>query len=93
MAKVYIGDANTDILLDCGINVTAAQSRRISVLKPNGDQLDWPAFLSGTNLIGYTTNADTFDMAGTWKLQAHVIIGQGEWRGETAKLTVYASFD
>jgi hypothetical protein len=93
MAKVYLNDANTDILLDCGIDVTAAQMREISVLKPNGDQVEWPAFLSGTNLIGYTTNVDTFDMAGSWRLQAHVIIGQGEWRGETATLTVYAPFN
>jgi hypothetical protein len=93
MAKVYINDANTDILLDCGRDVSTAMLREINVLKPNGDQEVWPAFLSGTNLIGYTTNADTFDMAGTWKLQAHIIIGQGEWRGETATLTVYAPFN
>lgn len=92
MTKVYIGDAGTVITLDCGTDISAATAREIEVRKPDGSTATWAAVASGSNAIAYTTLAGTFDMAGRWRLQAHVTLASGEWLGETAVLDVYTPF-
>ena len=90
MSKVYTGDTGTVISLDCGADISAATDRKILARKPSGTEVEWAASASGTDGVQYTTQADTFDQAGTWMLQAKVTTATGTWRGETATLQVYA---
>lgn len=92
MSKVYVGDIGTQIILDCGQDVSAATARSIEVRKPDGSVTSWPAVASGTKAISFTTVADTLDAPGGWRLQAVVTLPSGKWRGETAWLPVYAAF-
>ena len=90
--KTYVGDTGTVITLDCGTDISAASARSIAVRKPDGTTTSWTADASGTDSIAFTTLAGTFDMPGTWRLQAVVTLGSGTWRGETVLLQVYSNF-
>jgi hypothetical protein len=91
--KVYVGDIGTQIVLDCGQDISAATARSIEIKKPNGRTVSWPATASGTNAITCTTGgSNLLDVSGAWQLQAKVTLPSGTWRGETVALNVYASF-
>lgn len=92
MSKLYVGDTGTVIILDCGQDISAASARSIEVRKPDGTTVTWSAVASGSNSIAFTTLAGSLDMPGRWRLQAHVTLPSGQWRGETAMLDVYSPF-
>ena len=91
--KTYVGDTGTVITAYCGaVDISAATARSIAVQKPDGTSTSWAAVASGTDSIAYTTDANSLDQAGTWRLQAVISLGGGTWRGKTATLEVYAAF-
>lgn len=90
--RVYLGDTGTQIVLDCGQDISAATARTIEVRKPDGTVVSWAATASGGTAIAFVTLAGSLDMPGQWKLQARVTLPSGVWRGETALLNVYANF-
>jgi hypothetical protein len=92
MSKVYVGDVGTIIVLDCGRDVSAATARAIEVRKPSGAEVSWPASASGTDSIEVTAGVGALDEAGRWKLQSHVTLPSGQWRGETTVLEVFDPF-
>jgi hypothetical protein len=89
MNKVYVGDAGTVVVLDCGQNVEGAVTRAIEVRRPDGSFTSWPATPNGTNAIQATINANELTIAGAWRLQASVVMPNGTWRGATTVLRVY----
>lgn len=91
--KVYVGDTGTQIILDCGQDISAATAISVELRKPNGSTASWAATASGSNAISVVTGgANALSLAGTWLLQAKVTLPTGVWRGETAQLVVYAAF-
>lgn len=92
MTKVYTGDVGTEIVLDCGVDVSTATVRKILVKKPGGAAAEWPAVADGTNRIKYVTVAGDLDTTGTWYLQAYVEMPGWQGRGGTASLVVAAAF-
>lgn len=90
--KVYVGDTGTLIQLDCMHDISAATALSIKVRKPDGTLVTWPAVARGTTVLEYTTDANSLDMNGVWKLQALVTLPSGTWRGETAQLPVFTPF-
>jgi hypothetical protein len=89
--KTYIGDTGTVIELDTGVSLVGATEVSIEAQKPDGALASWTGAAAGTQ-ISYTSLAGTFDQAGAWLLQARAVLPSGAWRGETAKLMVYAPF-
>jgi hypothetical protein len=92
MSKVYVGDIGTQIILDCGSNITAATGMAIKVKKPSGDEVEWTGVLDGTNSVKYILEAGDLDEPGTWILQAYVELATWEGLGESYKLKVYAPY-
>jgi hypothetical protein len=97
MSKVYAGDIGTVILLDAGVTLTGG-TVAIKWQNPAGNTGTWSGTIatatSGANKgISYTTQAGDVDIAGEWKLQAHAVLPAGTWRGETALMTVYPTFE
>jgi hypothetical protein len=90
--KLYTGDTGTVITLECGQDISAATVRNIQVRKPDGTTVTWSAVASGTTAVAFTTLAGSLDMPGRWRLQAHVTLPSGQWRGETAAVDVYSPF-
>lgn len=91
--KVYVGDTGTEVLVDCGQDVSAGSLFQLSVTRPDGSSATWTAALQGTNFVRFLSLAGTFDQPGLWKLQALVTLPSGVWRGETAQFLVYSNFE
>lgn len=97
--KYYVGDLGTEVILDCGEDVSAAVGPRIYVQKPDGTRTSWNAtaisIASVPNYIRYFTVAGDFDQAGEYLFQAGITFAGG-WsgRGETTiPTTVYQPFE
>lgn len=91
--KVYVGDTGTVIELDAGQDLTEASSLAISVRKPSGELVEWPATVFEQTKLRFSTLADSLDEPGTWKLQALVISPAGRWLGQTVMLRVLPEFE
>jgi len=88
MAVVFVGDVGTEIILDCGTDVSSATIKNIVVRKPNGNRLTWGAVFDGANSIKHVTVDGDLDMAGTWHLQASVTMPTWRGVGDVALLVV-----
>ena len=98
MAKHYLNEAGTDILLDTGILIGTVDDQLIKFKKPGGTTGSWDAVLhdtystlaksTGTYYVKYTLAESDLDEAGEWKLQAWVAAADGTWHGETVSLDV-----
>lgn len=88
MAAVFVGDVGTEIVLDCGVDVSSATVRNIVARKPGGAKVTWPAVADGTNSIKHVVVDGDLDAAGTWKLQAYVEMPGWRGYGDVAALTV-----
>ena len=94
MGKVYTGDVGTRIILDCGIDVSAATTKQIKYRKPNGDEGVWDAASVGgeDTQIYYDVEANDIDQVGLWLFQAYIEMAGWSGHGEQAPLIVYELF-
>jgi len=92
--KHYVGEVGTEILVNCGKDVTGAAELKMSVKKPNGCVVEWIAEQVAQNkrAIRYILEAGDFDISGEYQLQSVIILGGWEGRGKTAKFLVYDKF-
>lgn len=90
MSKIYVGDVGTEILADCGTNITDAIAQAIKVTFPDGTQKEWPAQVYETDYLKYTLMAEDTVQAGVYTAQTYVETASGKWSGETFKFRVYA---
>ena len=92
MTTVYVGDIGTEIILDCGTDISSATVRKINARKPDGTTLQWLADADGTTSIKYVTVDGDLSAAGLWLLQAYIEMPGWKGRGETARMPVADSF-
>jgi hypothetical protein len=104
MAKVYVNETGTDIILDTGVLVGSATEKYIKYKKPDGTITgSWSAdFYSsysgiaktiGTYFLKHTTAVTDLNVSGNWKLQAYLGAVDGTWYGETVDLNIYGAFE
>ncbi len=91
MTTVFVGDVGTEIILDCGTDVSTATVRNIIARSPSGAKKTWAASLDGTTRIKYLTQTGDLDTAGTWRLQAYVDMPGWSGHGDVTLLTVKAT--
>lgn len=89
--KVYVGDVGTEIVLDCGCDVSDMLSATVRVQKPDGSESSWEAELKvgEETKIVHVTAAGDLDQAGKYRLQASPALQDWQGRGETVVLRVY----
>jgi len=98
--KIFVGDVGTSIRVrlvdECGepIDISTTTSQRIAaVSEQTGDTPK--VFTAGLltdgvdGWIEYLTVAGDFDVAGTWKLQAHVVFPASEFYSEIGSVQVH----
>ena len=91
-ADIYKGDIGIKIILDVGLDISAATITQIYYRKPGGDGGSWTAVIeSGNTSISYTSLSGDFDEVGVWKLQAHVVTPSWTQNGEIANVNVRPS--
>ena len=87
--KVYAGDVGTEIILNCGSDISGATATLIKAKKPDGTTVNWTAAVYNSNYLRYVTEAGDLDQAGRFYLQASLTLGGWSGLGETAVLMVY----
>jgi len=94
--EIHLHDVNTAIIgtiMDgtAIVNVSTATTKELKFSKPDGNTATKPATLTtdGTDgQIQYVSDSLFFDVAGTWKMQAHITMPGGEWRSDIQSFTV-----
>lgn len=88
----YVGDIGTQIVVNCGVDISSATNTKLKVKKPDETIVEWVATISGTNNLTYTTISGDLDQSGEYKLQA--LLTQDGWtgHGDVATFDIYDLF-
>lgn len=87
MSNIYKGQTDFILSVETGIDISTATSGKIYMQSPSGDKMQKSASISGTKLIYYGT-AGGFNQAGTWQLQAWVLISGLENWGAITQINI-----
>lgn len=91
MGKIFVGDVGTEIRLYCLSDLVSAVDPVISVKRPDGSVVEWPAVREDSALV-YFIQAGDLPLPGDYLLQAKPNLESWKGRGETAVLKVYKEF-
>jgi len=87
--SVFIGALGKKIVLNVGIDISAATTRQIKYEKPDGTTSYWTAIEESTTSISFTTTAATdLDLDGNWKLQAYIVTPTWTDHGNITRMLV-----
>lgn len=94
---IRVGDIGVTFkvtISDCGtaVDISSASTKQILLYKPDGSLLTKSAsfFTDGTDgILTYSTISGDVDVAGFWRIEAHVIIGSSEYYSEIERFRVY----
>ncbi len=70
--RLYKNDSDIKIVLNVGVDISAATVMRIKYCRPDSVTGYWSATAEGTTAITYTTITSDLSVAGDWRLQAYV---------------------
>jgi hypothetical protein len=89
-----VGEEGTEMIVDCGRDISTAADLRLLVQKPDGTVVEWVAgqYLSNKNAIRYVTEAGDFDQSGEYEMQSKITMGGFIGLGKTVKFIVYDRF-
>jgi len=83
MSIIYKNDIGTELILDCGVDVSTATVRKVRVRNPFGGVKEFSAVANTSNTIKYVLVDGDFNVAGNWQVQAYIEMpgwkGRGEW--------------
>jgi len=97
--EIHVNDIGTVFAvtlkdLNTIVDVSTAILMTIIFKKPNGTvQVNNAVFTTNgvDGGIEYVSVANDLDIAGTWELQAHIQLPQGEWKSDIGTFDVYAN--
>ncbi len=88
--KVYKGDEGTEIIVDCGEDISAATDQVLKVYKPVSlAEVEWAASIYNTNYLKHTIVTDDLDEVGVYKIQPYMTLSGWTGRGKTTNLYIY----
>ena len=92
MDKHYLNEIGTEIIINCGSDVSTASKVEIRVLKPNGEAV-WIPDKIEKEKVSYITKQGDLDASGFYYIQVYV--EQDNWKGlgETATLRIYDKWE
>ncbi len=100
--EIHINDKGTviqsTIMKNCSevFDLSAADTIEYILKKPSGTVVTLTCVLvtdGSDGEIRYTSISSTFDEAGYYKLQAHIVLGSTEWRTNIETFRVYPNLD
>ena len=94
MSNHYINEIGTEILVDCGQDISAATDYALEVRKPDGSYAEWTPTISDTDYLLYLTQSGDFNVSGMYSIQPYIEL-PGGWtgRGQAVFFYVYNYFD
>lgn len=95
--EIHVGDIGTIFILTIKdgastIDVSAASTKTIKFLKPDGTAVSKTAAFTTTGADGkiqYTTIANDLTPAGAWKIQGYVVLSAGSWHTDMTEFVVH----
>ncbi len=91
--KHYVNEIGTEIIVDCGQDVSSATTTKLEVRKPDGTLAEWDATIYETDYLKYLTVAGDFDQAGLYAIQPYLVLPTWTGRGETVTFYVFGNYD
>ena len=96
--EIHVGDVGTRFLMVIKdthqiIDISTATTKSMIFTKPGGSKLTKTAsFVTGgtDGQIYYISTAGDLDTAGTWQLQAYIVMPVGTWYSDISTFTVWA---
>ena len=89
MANYYTGDHGTVILVDVKEDIRTATSLILKIKKPNANTtVDWVGTRSGITKIKYIVKAKDWNVSGTYKIQAYVVMPGWVGRGDITTFVI-----
>jgi hypothetical protein len=94
MAKYYVNDYGTELIVDTDSDITTATVTKLIVRKPiSGKVVEWVGTIYDTTKIKYVITSGDWDEAGIYFLQAYVELPNWKGRGSTAQFIVEDAFE
>lgn len=90
--KVYVGDVGTAVVLDSGVDLSAAVSLSIAARKPDGTSVLWSAVAAETTKVRHDIVAGELDQPGVWWVHAKIALPSGSWTGREVAIRVYQPY-
>jgi len=94
-ARHYVNEIGTELIVECGKNLSNAAFLKLSVKRPDGSVVEWTgeqAFQRRT-AIRYVTKEGDFNVSGEYQLQSKVSLNGWVGKGRTSKFLIYDQFD
>ena len=91
--KIYIGDIGTDIIVDCGEDITGATGLSLKIQKPDRTLASWVATIYNANYLKYTIVLNDLDQSGRYRVQASLTLSGWTGLGETDIFTVSSLYE
>ena len=87
--SVFKGAIGQKIILNVGVDISAATTRQIKYWKSDGTSGAWTAAEESSTSISYTTTAASdLNIVGEWRLQAYVVTPDWTDHGDIMRLVV-----
>lgn len=98
-SRIHVEDVGTEIILDCGTDVSGLTLAKIKYRKPDGTEGEWMAEAKDgeVNQITYVTKQDEeteeydLDVSGVWYLQAYIETETWTGHGERVSMRVFST--
>ena len=90
--KHYVGEQNTEIVVDCGRDVSTASAHTLLFKRPDGTTFEKVATVYRENFLRCFTAITDFTISGEYEVQAKLTIGSWQGYGATAVFIIYESF-
>lgn len=91
METIFVGDVGVKIVLNVGVDISAAILRKIKFKKTNGSVSQWNAAEETSTSLSYITANGDIDLAGIWEFQSYVETPTWKLHGGKIKLQVEGS--
>jgi len=92
MGKTFVGDIDTEIIVNCGVDISLADPVALLYKKPDGTTGSWEPTIYNSNYLKYSTIEDDLDQEGTYRVQASLTLGDWIGLGESDTFKVYEAF-
>jgi len=91
--KVRVGDIGTTIIVDMGVDISAATDLNFQVRKPSypltGGEENWTPIIYNTNYLKYVITTGDFDEEGTYEIVPSLILGGWSGSADPVSFRVY----
>jgi len=95
--EIHVGDIGSTFIVTVkdgtsAVDISGATSKRLILRRPDTTILDNAGTFTTNGFDGklqYTTVADDLTLAGSWEIQAKVVITSGTFTSSSAKFTVF----